>query len=214
MTNSSSDSQQNTSEQAGPTFPNSALVPQVPLEQALKTQARAATREKLKSLGHEVALQRARSFLATKSVFDWPMRVFIVLAIAGSLAARAGLVSPAFVLSFVCIYALTGSSLFLLVRAGQKLGLINRAFGKEKSNAGVGDLVYTHQKPETSIEEPVVRSQVPAKAPEPLVPVAPVEQAKASDWQVVEIKNLGKIRFHVVESDAHQDAEKDAPRRD
>jgi hypothetical protein len=206
--------EQDAGEQAVAAFSHPTSVPQVPLQQALKTQARAATRAKLKSLGLEVALQRARRFLATKNAFDWPMRVFIVLAIGGSLGTHAGLISPALVLRFVGIYALTGLSLFLLVRAGQKLGLINPTFGKEKTNTGLGDFVYTHQKPETSIEEPVIRAEAPAKPAEPLAPIAHVEQAKASDWQVVEIKNLGKIRFHVVEPDVHLDAHQDQPRRD
>jgi hypothetical protein len=178
-------------------------VPLVPLRQAplYEARARTATNAKLKRLRFQLALQSAHTLLATKSPFDWVGRVLVVCGILGSLAARARILDPALYNSAVGICLVALFLWLLLSFVGQKLGLIDPAVGKNKADAG--DFVYSHQKPETSIEDSVAPAKGPAETHEPLLHVALDTQAKPSEWQVVEIKNLGKIRYHFSDSDGH-----------
>jgi hypothetical protein len=181
-------------------------VPLVPLRQAPpdETRARTATHAKLKRLRFQLALQRTRALLATYSPFDWLARVLVVCAILGSLAARAGILDLYLYLSGVGICLVTSFMGLSLTFVGRKLGLIDPAVGKNRVDAG--DFVYSHQKPETSIEDFVAAPQAPVKSHEPPIHAAFNGQAKTSEWQVVEIKNLGKIRYHFSDPDGHKNA--------
>ncbi|MGP0057697.1 MAG: hypothetical protein ACLPID_00200 [Beijerinckiaceae bacterium] len=178
-------------------------VPLVPLRQGPpdETPVRPAPRAKLERLRLQLACQRTRAFFATKNPFDWPSRIFVVGSIVASLASRVGIIAPSLVFSAAGIYLAALCSAYLLVLVGKKLGLIDPAFAKDKADNAAGDFVYSHQKPETSIEDFVTPTQAPAKSHEPPVHAAFDGQAKTSEWQVVEIKNLGKIRYHFSDSD-------------
>ncbi len=182
-------------------------VPLVPLRQTPpdETRARTATRSKLERLGYLLVLQRVRALLATKSPFDWPSRIFVVGSIVASLASRAGIIAPSLVFSVAGIYLAALCSAYLLVLVGKKLGLIDPAFAKDKADAAAGDFVYSHQKPETSIEDFAVPPRALADDHEPPIHSVLDVEAKTSEWQVVEIKNLGKIRYHFSDSDGHND---------
>jgi hypothetical protein len=182
-------------------------VPLVPLQKSTfqKTWARNAAAVKLKRLGFYLALDRARRFLTTKSPLDWVPIVLVILAIAVRMATTLGLPYAsqfAWVLySSVALFLIAT----LLAYIAQKLGLIDLACFRKKSferDANGESAIYVHQKPEVPIAESVTPPGATAENREPPIREPRIEEAinkpdKTSEWQTVEIKNLGKIRYHL-----------------
>ncbi len=179
-------------------------VPNFPLKDSSfhKTCAREATARKLGPLGYYLVVDSARRTFAAKDPSDWLWRslIFLTLMYVG-LRKIGSDYAPILGMGLIAAVSLILGGC-LLGFAAHKLGLVDLACFRKKSfaeevAASHAEVVYTHEKPGVEIVESVNVAEAAIKQEEAFAETPQDAQARMADWQTVEIKGRGKVRFHI-----------------